>query len=159
MRLNLRFSPYATEDIEQILWARLRGLNWPVEDGVLSEIAVRSRGVPRLGLRLAQASHRVARSLGETTITKTHLEKACQLESLDNKGLGPTETEYLRVLLEGGCRLNVIASRLGLPARTIAEVTEPFLIRSGLVIKDDQSKRQLTAEGREHLSSQRQLVG
>ena len=44
----------------------------------------------------------------------------------------------------------MLASRLGLPTRTVAEVTEPFLIRSGLVVKDDQGKRQLSAEGREH---------
>ena len=159
MRLNLRFMPYPTEDIEKILTARLYGLNWPVEDGVLSEIALRSRGVPRLGLRIAQASHRVARSLGETTITQSHLERACQLESLDPKGLGPTDTAYMQILLDGPSRLNVIASRLGLPAKTVSEVNEPYLIRCGLIVKDDQSRRQLTAEGREHLSSQGQLVG
>ncbi len=133
-------------------------MNWPVEDGVLSEIALRSRGVPRLGLRLAQASHRVARSLGESTIRQAHLERACQLESLDSKGLGPTDTAYMRILLDGPYRLNVIASRLGLPAKTIS-VNEPYLIRSGLIVKDDQSRRQLTAEGREHLNSQGLLVG
>lgn len=159
MRLNLRFLPYPAEDIERILATRLYGLNWPVEEGVLSEIALRSRGVPRLGLRIAQASRRVARSLGETTISQHHLERACQLESLDSKGLGPTDAAYMRILLDGPCRLNVIASRLGLPAKTISEVNEPYLIRSGLVVKDDQSRRQLTAEGREHLNSQRLLVG
>jgi Holliday junction DNA helicase RuvB len=45
---------------------------------------------------------------------------------------------------------------LGLPSRTVAEVTEPFLIRSGLIIKDDQGRRQLTAQGREHVSNLRQ---
>ena len=156
MRLLLRFSPYETADIEQILRMRLGALNWSVQDGVLAEIAEISRGVPRLGIRIAQACHRVARSLGESTITQANLERACQLESLDSKGLGPNEQKYLEILLDGGCRLNVIASRLGLPSRTVAEVIEPYLIRSGLVIKDDQSRRQLTAEGRVHLSSERE---
>ena len=31
-------------------------------------------------------------------------------------------------------------------------MTEPFLIRAGLVVKDDGGRRQLTAAGREHLS-------
>ncbi len=157
MRLNLVFNPYADQDIEQILSARLKGLQWPIEDGVLSEIAKRSRGVPRLGLRIAQACHRVARSIGEDKITRGHLDRACQLESLDSLGLGTTEIDYLQILLDGPSRLNVIASRLGLPSRTVSEVTEPYLIRSGLVIKDDNSKRQLTATGREHLSSHRLL--
>jgi Holliday junction DNA helicase RuvB len=84
-----------------------------------------------------------------------HLKKACALEEIDELGLGPVEQQYLRILLEGPNRLNVIASRLGLPTRTVAEVSEPFLIRVGLVMKDDQGKRNLTAEGRNHLSKSR----
>jgi holliday junction DNA helicase RuvB len=94
----------------------------------------------------------VCRSEGENTITLGHLERACQLEQLDGLGLGPTDQQYLRTLAGGDSRLNVIASRLGLPPRTVAEVTEPFLLRAGLVVKGDGGRRQLTAEGREHLS-------
>jgi Holliday junction DNA helicase RuvB len=78
------------------------------------------------------------------------MERACDLEKIDNLGLDPTEQAYLCILAGGDSRLNVIASRLGLPARTISHVTESFLIRAGLVVKDDQGRRQLTAEGREH---------
>ena len=39
---------------------------------------------------------------------------------------------------------------LGLPSRTVSEVTEPFLLRSGLIIKDDQGRRQLTQKGLDH---------
>jgi Holliday junction DNA helicase RuvB len=118
-------------------------------------IAQRSRGTPRLALRLLQACRRVCRAEGENAITIDHLDRACLLEQIDPLGLGPTEQQYLRILAEGTSRLNVIASRLGLPARTVAEVTEAFLIRAGLVAKDDQARRQLTAEGREHLSNNR----
>jgi Holliday junction DNA helicase RuvB len=85
-------------------------------------------------------------------IALRHLEKACALEHLDDLGLGPVEQKYLRSLAEGASRLNVLASMLGLPGRTLAAVTEPFLIRAGLVLKDDGGRRQLTAAGREHLS-------
>ena len=44
--------------------------------------------------------------------------------------------------------MNVIASVLGLPAKTVSEVVEPFLIRAGLLLKDDQ--------GRDHLPNLRQ---
>ncbi len=94
----------------------------------------------------------MCRSVGEERITAGHLDRACLLEGVDRLGLGPTEQEYLAVLSEGANRLHVIASRLGLPARTVAEVTEPFLIRAGLVAKDDQGRRQLTAGGRDHLA-------
>jgi len=56
----------------------------------------------------------------------------------------------------GANRLNVIASVLGLPAKTVSEVVEPFLIRARLLNKDDQGRRELTAEGRDHLLNLRQ---
>jgi Holliday junction DNA helicase RuvB len=59
------------------------------------------------------------------------------------------------ILAEGPSRLNVVASRLGLPTRTVCEVIEPFLLRAGLVVKDDTSRRALTALGRVHLSTLR----
>jgi holliday junction DNA helicase RuvB len=156
MRLILRFEFYSVEELVQILRHRLRTLGWECDETVLPMIAQRSRGVPRHALRLAQAAHRVARSEGDFLITQAHLERACVLENIDNLGLGPTEQTYLRILADGDSRLNVIASRIGLPARTISQVTESFLIRAGFVVKDDQGRRQLSAQGREHLRSHQQ---
>lgn len=155
MRLVLRFEFYSVEELVQILRHRLRALGWDYDEAVLPHIAQRSRGIPRLALRLAQAAWRCARSQGDSIITQSKLDRACDLEQIDALGLGPTEQAYLRILAEGDSRLNVIASRLGLPARTISLVTEAFLIRAGLVVKDDQGRRQLTAEGREHARIQR----
>ena len=59
--------------------------------------------------------------------------------------------DSMHLLAEGPARLNVLASALGLPTRTVSNVIEPFLIRSGLIAKDHQSIRQLTAKGREHV--------
>jgi Holliday junction DNA helicase RuvB len=152
MRLVLRFQFYTAGELVELLRQRTRALRWAVDDKVLAPIARRSRGTPRLALRLLQSCRRVCRSEGEENITLGHLERACALEQIDPLGLGPTEKQYLLILAEGASRLNVIASRLGLPSRTVAEVTEPFLIRSGLLAKDDQGRRQLTADGRLHLS-------
>ena len=74
-------------------------------------------------------------------------------QEIDAVGLGPTEQKYMVALAEGVTRLNVVASMLGLPSRTVSEVVEPFLIRAGFLVKDDQGRRQLTAAGRESVSS------
>jgi len=155
MKLTLRFDFYSPDDLVEMLRQRSRALGWAVDDAVFPPIAQRSRGTPRLALRLLQACRRVCRSEGEKVIIPEHLLRACSLEGIDSLGLGPTEQSYLRIVAEGASRLNVIASRLGLPSRTVAEVTEPFLIRAGLLVKDDQGRRELTAEGREHLSQER----
>jgi Holliday junction DNA helicase RuvB len=155
MKLVLRFQFYTEEELTVLLRQRSRALNWSVDEGVFTQVAQRSRGTPRLALRLLQSARRVCRAEGERAITLAHLERACGLEQIDPLGLGPTEQQYLRILAEGDSRLNVIASRLGLPPRTVSQVTEPFLIRSGLVVKDDNGRRQLTALGRTHLASGR----
>lgn len=154
MRLVLRFEFYSEDELTTVLKHRAKNLRWELDEQVLPLIAMRSRGTPRLALRLLQACHRVCRSQGETSITQDHLDRACVLEQVDELGLGPIEQRYLQIVREGPKRLNVIASMLGLPARTIASVTEPFLLRAGLVMKDDQGRRQLTGQGYEHAASQ-----
>src|SRR5262245_61543353 len=115
MRLTLRFEFYGVDDLVELLRRRCRALRWAVDERLLVPIAARSRGTPRLALRLLQACRRVCRAEGENAITLDHLERACELEQIDPLGLGPTEQHYLRTLEEGASRLNVIASRLGLP--------------------------------------------
>ena len=155
MKLVLRYEFYSEEELSQIVRHRGRALGWNIEDALVPQIAQRSKGTPRLALRLLQSCHRVCRSLGETTITADHLQKACGLENVDDLGLGSNEQQYLNILAEGPTRLNVLASRLALPGRTVSQVIEAFLIRAGLVMKDHQGIRQLTALGREHLLGNR----
>jgi Holliday junction DNA helicase RuvB len=152
MRLVLRFEFYSEEELTMVLKHRAKCLRWDVEEAVMPLIAQRSKGTPRLALRLLQSCYRVCRSQGETTITLDYLERACGLEQIDELGLGPVEQKYIGILRDGPQRLNVIASMVGLPARTISAVTEQFLIRAGLIIKDDQGRRQLTGVGYEHVS-------
>jgi Holliday junction DNA helicase RuvB len=147
MKLVLRFGYFSRDELVEVARQRAEALGWPVTEAVLPEIACRSRGTPRLALRLLQACRRVCRAEGAEEITPDYLRRACELEELDGLGLGPNEQSYLAVLAEGPVRLNVVASRLGLPGRTVAEVIEPYLIRSGLVVKDDAGRRVLTDQG------------
>jgi Holliday junction DNA helicase RuvB len=151
MKLLLRFDFYTPEELTTVVVQRAKGLGWDVQETAFPMIAARARGTPRLALRLLQAARRVCRSQGGHTITLAHLETACELEGIDALGLGPTEQKYLTILAHGPTRLNVIASTLGLPTRTVSQVTEAFLIRAGLIAKDDQGRRQLTQQGREHV--------
>ena len=154
MRLVLRLDFYSDEELILMLMQRAKSLNWEVqEEEIFAYVAMRARGTPRLALRLLQSCRRVCRSQGDTIITVEHLARAFDLEDIDSLGLGITERKYLAFLAEGASRLNVISSMLGLPSRTVAEVIEPFFLRSNLIVKDDQGRRQLTAQGREHLSN------
>ena len=120
MKLVLRFQFYSVDELTTLVKQRSQALRWQVDEEVFPLIAQRSRGTPRLGLRLLQSCRRVCRSEGKATITQEHLERACLLEGIDALGLGPVEQQYLMILAERDTRLNVIASRLGLPPRTVS---------------------------------------
>lgn len=150
-KLHLELSFLSQSDLVTVVERRCRALSWDIEPAVLPEIARRARGVPRLALRLTASARRVARADGRSLITIADLQRACGLEQLDNLGLGPLEQKYMRLLMDGSRRVNVLASALGVPAKTLTTVTEPFLIRAGLLDKDDSSKRVLTPEGRRHV--------
>jgi len=142
MRLVLRFTHYDEMDLVRLVALRSQALGWWVEGCILPQIARRSRGTPRLALRLLQSCHRVCRADGEDRILPRHFLRACELEQIDPLGLDVTQQQYITFLADGPVRLNVLASLLGLPVKTVADVVEPFLIRVGLVTKDDQGRRE-----------------
>ena len=159
MRLVLRLSYLSVPELAKVVLHRSRALGWDVHEAALPMIAQRAKGTPRLALRLLQSCRRVCRAEGETTITPKHVETACELDQLDDLGLDATEQAYLRILAGGPARLNVIATRLGLPVQTIQRVTEATLVRLNLVGKDKNGVREMTAQGREHLSGVRRETG
>ena len=64
------------------------------------------------------------------------------------------ERKYLTIVKDGPSRLNVISTILGLPTRTVAEVTEQYLIRAGLIDKDKPGCGNLPAKGLDHVRSE-----
>lgn len=152
-KITLRLTHYADDEISKIVVQRCRRLGWRIEDAVVEGIARRSRGTPRLAVRLLEATQRQARASDQHDITASHFELMLHTEGYDDLGLDVTEQSYLGILRESPepVRLNVLATRLGLPRRTIEGVIESELIRLGLVIKSE-SGRSLTQAAIEHLS-------
>ena len=150
-RIILRFQHYSDAELRLIAKQRASALGWQVVDEVFDEAAKRGRGTPRLVLRLLNASQRTARSEGAATVTLDHFRKTCLLEAVCCKGLDINEQRYMQILLEGPQRVNVIASKMGLPRKTVQEVIEgDYLLRSSLVAKEEDSRRVLTPEGLRH---------
>lgn len=152
-KLVCSFDFYSQAELVTILEQRAMKLGWAIDNYlILQLIAQRGRGTPRIALRLLEAIWRVARSRGDTVISFDHFETACRLEGLDALGLGPSERRYLGILAEQDepIRLNIIASKMGLAAKTIATTIEEFLLRIGLMTKTDRG-REITSKGLGHL--------
>ena len=116
------------------------------------EIAKRSKATPRIAIqRNLQMAWNIACSNNRTVITMNDVNRAFHLLQIDELGLDTIERNYLKELSKHkSMKLNVIASKLGLPTRTISSVIEPYLLRQELIFKDG-SNRVLTPKGKTHI--------
>jgi Holliday junction DNA helicase RuvB len=154
MKIYCRFDYYRVDDLANILRQRAERMGWKWETPeIFTIIAKRSKRTPRLAIRHLETCYHVARSEGVDMITMDHVRKAFKLSETDDLGLDHLERSYLKLLGETNkLPLNVVASRLGLPSRTIQEVIEPYLLQIGFLSKEG-SVRILTEKGKQHIQS------
>ena len=151
-RILLRLSHYSDDEMFELLRQRAKRLGWVIEDEAVRQLAGKSRGVARLGVRLLESSRRTASAEGTDAITLAHIGRMCEIEGIDSLGLDAIERRYLEILREGEgpVRLNLIQASLGLPRQSVEMFEEDFL-RLGLISKSEKG-RMLTAKGFEHLA-------
>jgi len=152
-KILLRLTHYSDEEMTLLIRQRAKRLGWVIDEASVGELAKRSRGVPRLAVRLLDAAKRVASSESSDIIEAAHVCRMLEMEGIDALGFDLTEQKYLHLLRQhqGPVRLNVIATHLGVPRQTI-EMLERDFIRLGLTDKTEQG-RVLTAAGIEHVDT------
>lgn len=155
IRLLCRTDYSDNNTLADILAQRAYALGWEIESKeVLLEIGKRSKSTPRIALqRNLQMAWNIASSHGRTVITMGDVKKAFHLLQIDELGLDSIERNYLKELSKHkNMKLNVIASKLGLPTRTISSVIEPYMLRQELIFKDG-SNRVITEKGKAHIEN------
>ncbi len=149
----LPFSSYDAESLAAITRQRAALMGFDLDERAAMEIAIRSKGTPRLAVRLLESCHRYSRSKGDARITMDHFHETVRLEQLDTLGLGADEQKYIRFLASrngDAVRLFAVEAAIGIHRRTIQSVIEPFLLKEGLVECQTQG-RAITQRGLEHL--------
>jgi holliday junction DNA helicase RuvB len=153
MRIYARFDYYSNSDLIGIVKQRADALGWKYESGeVLRVIAERSKQTPRIALnRNLQMAWNVCSSDNRRIITLDDTLRAFELLDIDELGLDTLERSYLKELSKHeSMKLNVIASKVGLPRQTVANVIEPYLLRQELIEKTG-SERVITQKGKTHI--------
>jgi Holliday junction DNA helicase RuvB len=123
----------------------------------LAAIARRSRGTPRVTLRLLRRVRDFAHVRAGGRIDETVVADALALEGVDELGLDRLDRAYLQTLAgtyKGGpAGLEAIAATLAEDSGTLEDVVEPFLLQIGFVARTRQGRR-LTPAAAEHLGCQ-----
>ena len=146
---------YPVEDLESILHRAANQLGIPgASDSGMTAIARRSRGTPRVALRLLRRARDFSQVRGTGAIDESVVIDALKLEGVDEIGLDEIDRKYMKVLAtvyEGGpAGLEAIAATLGDDAGTLEDVVEPYLLQVGFLARTRQG-RKLTEAGLRHL--------
>ncbi|HOE94874.1 MAG TPA: Holliday junction branch migration DNA helicase RuvB, partial [Candidatus Cryptobacteroides sp.] len=145
---------YDASDLEKIVRRSARILNIPIEDEATTEIALRSRGTPRIANALLRRVRDFAQVMGtgviDIKITKYALDKL----HIDIRGLDAIDNRILDAIINkfngGPAGANTIATAIGEDTGTFEEVYEPFLIKEGYILRT-QRGRIATDKAYEHI--------
>jgi Holliday junction DNA helicase RuvB len=134
-----RLELYSSDELETIV--RRTGELFGVEltSGGAGEIARRSRGTPRLAIRLLRRVRDYVEVRGEGVITEDAARAGLTIFGVDELGLDSLDRRILETLcLHFGGRpvgLSTLAVSVGEEPETVEDVYEPFLLQAGLIMR------------------------
>ena len=135
--VNLKFELYDTDELKEILSRSAGLLQVPVDDESLTEMALRSRGTPRVANRMLKRVRDFAQVRGEGSITLDITRQALNALGVDEMGLENLDREIIRTIIErfngGPVGIETIAASIGEERVTIEDVYEPYLIQAGFL--------------------------
>ena len=156
--INCHLEYYDHNVLERIVRRSARLLNVPITEEAALEIALRSRGTPRIANALLRRVRDFAQVKGNGKIDTTIARYALKALNIDKYGLDEIDNKLLTTIIDkfkgGPVGLTTIATALGEDAGTVEEVYEPYLIKEGF-IKRTPRGREVTDLAYKHLGRER----
>lgn len=145
---------YDPSEIESIVKRSAALLNVEIDEDAICELGKRSRGTPRIANRLLRRVRDYAQVHGDGQVTGEMTENALDIYEVDQLGLDRLDKSILKALVEqfagGPVGLNTLAMAVGEERETVESMAEPFLVRSGFMIRSPRG-RTATALAWRHL--------
>ena len=135
--IQYRMAFYNTEELMKIIErsASILGIN--CTKMALRDIALRSRGTPRLANRILKRARDYAIVNGNGTIDDNIMKEVIRILKIDERGLDDMDRNLLRAIIinysGGPVGIETLSTNLSEDRRTIEEVYEPYLIQLGLI--------------------------
>jgi Holliday junction DNA helicase RuvB len=135
--IPLRLEFYSVEELEIIVRRGARVLGITLDDDAASEVARRSRGTPRVAVRLLRRVRDFAAVAGATRIDRGRADAALVRMEVDQRGLDAMDRRFLRAIAVdysgGPVGVDALAAALSEPRDAIEDIIEPYLIQQGLL--------------------------
>ncbi len=146
---------YSAEELLGVLTRSAAKLGISYEESALVEISKRSRGTPRIANRLLKRVRDFALVHGHEVMTLDSAHEALTLYEIDSLGLDRMDRSILELLTGRFAGrpvgLSTLAVAVGEEVDTIEAVIEPFLVRTGLILRTPRG-REATDAAFAHLS-------
>ena len=156
--INCHLEYYDHSTLEGIVRRSARLLSVPITDDAAREIALRSRGTPRIANALLRRVRDFAQVKGSGKIDTEIARFALEALNIDKYGLDEMDNKILTTIIDkfkgGPVGLTTIATALGEDPGTLEEVYEPYLIKEGF-IKRTPRGREVTDLAYQHLGRSR----
>ncbi|GAB6074760.1 Holliday junction branch migration DNA helicase RuvB [Nautilia lithotrophica] len=135
--MSFRLNFYNTFELAEIIRLASKKLNKEIEPNAAEEIAKRSRGTPRIALRLLKRVRDFAEIEDEKKISHKTTKYALDELGINEHGFDELDIKFLTLLADAKkpLGLSTIAAALSEDEGTIEDVIEPFLIANGFVEK------------------------
>ncbi len=150
-----RLELYTVEDLKTIVQRSASLLMVEIDEEGAFEIALRSRGTPRIANRFLKRVRDFAQVKYEGKITKEVAQDALGKMEVDHKGLDLTDKRMIRAMIEsfggGPVGLDTIAATIGEEPNTIEDVYEPYLLQLGFISRTPRG-RVATKSAYEHFN-------
>ncbi|MGP1507083.1 MAG: Holliday junction branch migration DNA helicase RuvB [Campylobacter sp.] len=134
--MHFRLQFYEPDELSQIVKRAAEKLKKTCDENASFEIARRSRGTPRIALRLLKRIRDFADVAGENAISHERAKEALNLLGVNELGFDELDIRYLRMLFEARRRplgLSTIAAGLSEDEGTIEDIIEPYLLAHGYI--------------------------
>ena len=150
-----RLEMYTKEELNKIVVRSANILNVALDVEGANEIAMRSRGTPRVANRLLRRVRDYAQARADGVITGEVAKMGLDMLEVDPLGLDIVDRRLLETLIfkfDGGpAGLDTLAASNGEDASTIEDVYEPFLLQLGFLARTPRG-RVATKLAYEHLN-------
>ncbi|MBY0355985.1 MAG: Holliday junction branch migration DNA helicase RuvB [Rickettsiales bacterium] len=152
--IPLRLQFYSPEELDKVLQRASGILSIGLTEQGSAEIARRSRGTPRIAVRLLRRVRDFAQAAAQTSIDHKLADNALQRLEVDALGPDSADRRYLLFIADhyggGPVGIETIAAGLSEQRDSLEETIEPFLLQQGFLARTPRG-RVLTETAYKHL--------
>lgn len=150
-----RLNFYNPSELGKIIFGGAKKLKITIDKESVEEIAKRSRGTPRIALKLLKRVRDYAQVKKDGQIDLNITRAALKMLEVDEMGLDPLDTRFMKAIIEkhngGPVGIETIASTISEDVGTIEDIVEPYLLQIGF-LKRTARGRVATKTSYEHLN-------